>query len=303
MTFSWTVTEEQHEERIDRLLVTLVEDVSRTSVQRLIHDGAVKVNGQMIKPNYKVQIDDHIDFAFPKASETVIESEDIPLDIVYEDEDVMVVNKPRGMVVHPAPGHRSGTLVNALLYHCRHLPSMDEHVRPGLVHRIDKDTSGLLMVAKNEFAHAHLSAQLKDKTTERLYKTIVHGVIPHAKGTIDAPIGRDQRDRQKMTVTHVNSKNAVTHFTLDETFAHYSYVSCQLETGRTHQIRVHFAYIGHPVAGDAKYGRKKTLPIDGQALHAEILGFSHPRTGEALRFFAPIPEDMHTLLQQLREKA
>ncbi|GIN11302.1 pseudouridine synthase [Shouchella clausii] len=296
----WVITKENHEQRIDKVVVDLHGQASRTAVQRWINEGAVLVNGKEVKTNSKVLQGDKVTLTEPEAQEVELLGEDIPLDVVYEDSDVIVVNKPRGMVVHPAPGHESGTLVNALLFHCKDLSGINGEIRPGIVHRIDKDTSGLIMAAKHDVAHEHLAAQLKAKTTERRYKAIVHGVIPHAKGTIDAPIGRDQKDRQKMAVTHVNSRPAVTHFTLEETFNQYSYVSCELETGRTHQIRVHFHYIGHPLAGDPKYGPKKTLPIKGQALHAETLGFTHPRTGERLRFSAPLPAEMEKLLVDLR---
>ncbi|WP_078391560.1 RluA family pseudouridine synthase [Shouchella patagoniensis] len=299
---TWVITEENHNARIDKLVVDLHGQASRTHVQRWIQDGAVQVNGSQIKANHKVQTGDRIELIEPEPEEVNIEPEEIPLDVVYEDEDVIVVNKPKGMVVHPAPGHYSGTLVNALLYHCNDLSGINGTIRPGIVHRIDKDTSGLLMAAKNDHAHEHLSKELKAKTTERQYKAIVHGVISHSKGTIDAPIGRDQKDRQKMAVTHVNSRPAITHFILEETFEEYSYVTCELETGRTHQIRVHFNYIDHPIAGDPKYGPKKTLAIAGQALHAETLGFTHPRTGEAMRFQAPVPPEMEELLKELRDK-
>lgn len=298
--FHWTITEEEQNERIDKFLST-VNEWSRTQVQNWIKEGNVTVNGKNIKSNYKLQRDDEVVLIIPELEPLQIEPENIPLDIVYEDEDVIVVNKPRGMVVHPAPGHYSGTLVNALMYHCKDLSGINGVIRPGIVHRIDKDTSGLIMVAKNDFAHVSLVEQLKAKTTKRIYYGIVHGVIPHDKGTIDAPIGRDPHDRQKMTVTEENSREAITHFTVLERFHHYTYVQCQLETGRTHQIRVHMKYIGFPLAGDPKYGPKKTLAIAGQALHAAKLGFIHPRTKEELFFERPIPEDMEQLLEQLRK--
>ncbi|MFB4211053.1 RluA family pseudouridine synthase [Shouchella sp. JSM 1781072] len=298
----WTIDETQINERIDKMIVLLHGDTSRTHVQKWIQDGLVTVNEQVIKANYKVQQGDVIDVSEPELVSTEVKAENIPLDVVYEDADLIVVNKPRGMVVHPAPGHSSGTLVNALLYHCTDLSGINDEVRPGIVHRIDKDTTGLIVAAKNDHAHEHLSKQLMNKTTKRQYKAIVHGVLSHKKGTIDAPIGRDLKDRQKMAVTDKNSKQAVTHFTLEETFRAFSYVTCELETGRTHQIRVHFQYIEHPLAGDPKYGYKKTLPIAGQALHAETLGFVHPRTNEELLFTAPVPEDMETLLQDLRKQ-
>ncbi|GAF16457.1 ribosomal large subunit pseudouridine synthase D [Bacillus sp. JCM 19046] len=288
-------------ERIDKLIVALHEQASRTHVQKWINDGAVTVNGHVVKSNYKVQQGDQIELDEPAPEEIEIKPENIPLTVVYEDSDVIVVNKPRGMVVHPAPGHYTGTLVHALLFHCKDLSGINGEIRPGIVHRIDKDTSGLIMAAKNDHAHEQLSKQLKDKTTGRQYKAIVHGVLSHTKGTIDAPIGRDQKDRQKMAVTHMNSKAAVTHFTLEETFNEYSYVTCELETGRTHQLRVHFNYIEHPIAGDPKYGPKRTLDISGQALHAETLTFVHPRSEEKMAFTAPVPADMQRLLDELRD--
>lgn len=299
--FEFTVSEEQAQTRVDKLLTELMDDVSRSQIQLWIKEGHVTLNNESVKSNYKVEEADHLTVTVPEAVELEAVAEDIPLDVVYEDEDVIVINKPRGMVVHPAPGHPNGTLVNALLHHCSDLPGINGVIRPGIVHRIDKDTSGLLMVAKNDKAHESLVDQLKAKTTKRLYQTIVHGVIPHEHGTVDAPIGRDKRDRQSMAVTDDNGREAVTHFTVIETFEKYSYITCQLETGRTHQIRVHMKYIGHPVAGDPKYGPKKTLDIKGQALHASVLGFTHPRTGEEMVFEAPMPEDMNILLKKLQD--
>jgi 23S rRNA pseudouridine1911/1915/1917 synthase len=229
-----------------------------------------------------------------------IEPEPIPLDIVYEDADVIVVNKPRGMVVHPAPGHYTGTLVNALLHHCRDLSGINGVLRPGIVHRIDKDTSGLLMAAKNDKAHLSLAGQLKAHTVTRKYIAVVHGNVAHDRGTIDAPIGRDPSDRQRFTVTGKNGKEAVTHFIVLDRIQDYSVLELKLETGRTHQIRVHMKYIGHPLVGDPMYGRSKGNPIDGQALHAGVLGFAHPADGRYLEFAAELPEDMKHLLDVLR---
>lgn len=228
-----------------------------------------------------------------------IEPEDLHLDIYYEDADVLVVNKPKGMVVHPSNGHFTGTLVNGLMYHCKDLSGINGVLRPGIVHRIDKDTSGLLMVAKNDYAHEKLAAQLGEKTVTRKYFALVHGNIPHEAGTIDAPIGRDPADRQRMAVVD-NGKDAVTHFRVLERFDRFTFIECRLETGRTHQIRVHMKYIGHPLAGDPKYGPKKTIDFGGQALHAGVLGFRHPRTGETLTFEAPLPDDFAHLLNTLR---
>lgn len=292
--------EEQHDgERIDKVIAELNEQWSRSQVQQWLKEGHVLVNGKAVKPNYKCHIDDEVVISIPSPEPLDVAPEPIPLDIYYEDADVLVVNKPRGMVVHPAPGHMHGTLVNALLAHCKDLSGINGVLRPGIVHRIDKDTSGLLMVAKNDLAHESLVNQLVNKTVTRKYVAIVHGVIPHDYGTIDAPIGRDPRDRQSMAVVE-NGKEAVTHFRVLERFEHYTFVECQLETGRTHQIRVHMKYIGYPLAGDPKYGPRKTLPIDGQALHAGVLGFHHPRTGEYLQFEAPIPHEFERLLDMLR---
>jgi 23S rRNA pseudouridine1911/1915/1917 synthase len=295
-----TIDEQLEHERIDKLVAGLDQEWSRTQVQQWIKDGNVKVNGKEVKANYKCEIGDVITICVPEPEPLDVEPEQMELDIYYEDSDVIVVNKPRGMVVHPAPGHLSGTLVNGLLAHCKDLSGINGVLRPGIVHRIDKDTSGLLMVAKNDFAHESLAKQLLEKTVTRKYKAIVHGIIPHDYGTIDAPIGRDKRDRQSMTVTDENGKEAITHFTVLERFKNYTFIECQLETGRTHQIRVHMKYIGYPLAGDPKYGPKKTLPIDGQALHAGVLGFHHPRTNEYLEFEAPLPKDFERLLTMLR---
>lgn len=292
--------EEQHDgERIDKVIAELNEQWSRSQVQQWLKEGHVLVNGKAVKPNYKCHVDDEVVISIPSPEPLDVAPEPIPLDIYYEDADVLVVNKPRGMVVHPAPGHMHGTLVNALLAHCQDLSGINGVLRPGIVHRIDKDTSGLLMIAKNDLAHESLVNQLVNKTVTRKYVAIVHGVIPHDYGTIDAPIGRDPRDRQSMAVVE-NGKEAVTHFRVLERFEHYTHVECQLETGRTHQIRVHMKYIGYPLAGDPKYGPRKTLPIDGQALHAGVLGFQHPRTGEYLQFEAPIPHEFERLLDMLR---
>lgn len=299
--FNFTVTEAENKIRIDKIISDKNEEWSRSQVQQWIKDDLLLVNGIKVKPNYKSSTDDKITLTVPEPEPLNIVAEEMDLEIVYEDQDVLVVNKPRGMVVHPAPGHASGTLVNGLMAQVSDLSGINGVMRPGIVHRIDKDTSGLLMVAKNDLAHTSLVEQLKAKTTKRIYKAIVHGIIPHDNGTIDAPIGRDKQDRQKMTVTDDNSRDAVTHFDVLERFNDYTYIECQLETGRTHQIRVHLKYIGYPVAGDPKYGPKRTLPIDGQALHAEVIGFDHPRTGEYMEFTKEIPDDMKLLLKELRE--
>lgn len=296
----YNVEEEHKGVRIDKFISTVNEEMSRTQVQQLIKEGHVKVNGQPVKTNYKCQLEDEVSVTIPEPIELNIEAEEMGLDIYYEDEDVLVVNKPKGMVVHPAPGHTSGTLVNGLMAHCKDLSGINGVMRPGIVHRIDKDTSGLLMVAKNDLAHESLVEQLVEKSVTRKYTAIVHGVIQHSHGTIDAPIGRDKKDRQSQAVTP-DGKNAVTHFTVLETFKDYTLVECQLETGRTHQIRVHMKYIGYPLAGDPKYGPKKTLDIGGQALHAGVLGFIHPRTKEYMEFNAPLPEYFAELIEHLRK--
>ncbi|XJZ28430.1 RluA family pseudouridine synthase [Bacillota bacterium Lsc_1132] len=294
------VLEDQKGDRIDKVLSSLNDEWSRTQVQQWIKDGRVLVNQQHVKTNYKVSSNDKIVISIPEPKELDVIPEEMHLDIFYEDSDVLVVNKPRGMVVHPAPGHLTGTLVNGLMAHCKDLSGINGVLRPGIVHRIDKDTSGLLMVAKNDMAHESLVNQLVEKTVTRKYKAVVHGVIPHDFGTIDAPLGRDPKDRQSMMVVD-DGKHAVTHFHVLERFTNYTFIECQLETGRTHQIRVHMKYIGYPLAGDPKYGPKKTLDIDGQALHAGVLGFTHPRTGNYLEFEAPLPDDFNRLLEQLRK--
>jgi 23S rRNA pseudouridine1911/1915/1917 synthase len=293
------IHEDQKNDRIDKVLSNLNEEWSRSQVQLWIKEGHVLVNGQKIKTNYKCTINDSVEINIPEAVELDVVPEEMNLDIYYEDPDVLVVNKPKGMVVHPAPGHTSGTLVNGLMAHCKDLSGINGVLRPGIVHRIDKDTSGLLMVAKNDLAHESLVNQLVAKTVTRKYKAVVHGVIPHDYGTVDAPLGRDSRDRQSMTVVD-NGKHAVTHFHVLERFKDFTFVECQLETGRTHQIRVHLKYIGFPLAGDPKYGPRKTLELGGQALHAGLLGFNHPRTGEYLEFEAPLPADYEELLDNLR---
>jgi 23S rRNA pseudouridine1911/1915/1917 synthase len=287
--------------RIDRWVSDEISNESRSRIQQLIKSGNISVNGLSVKTSYRMKTGDEVCVHVPEPEPLNVAPENIPLDIVYEDTSVIVVNKPRGMVVHPAPGHMGGTLVNALLGHCHDLSGINGVMRPGIVHRIDKETSGLLMVAKTDEAHHSLAAQLKDKTTKRLYLAIVHGILPHDEGTINAPIGRADKDRKKMAVTDKNSKQAVTHFKVLERFSKFTFVACRLETGRTHQIRVHMAFIGHPLAGDPKYGPRKTLPIQGQALHAAELGFVHPVTQKFMLFRAPLPEDMEHLLEGLRE--
>ncbi len=283
--------------RIDKVLGHFLSDVSRSQLQKWIEDGHVTVNGQVVKTKYKLKAGDVVKI-IPEAPQTIdLEPEDIPLDIVYEDDDVIVVNKPAGMVVHPAPGHPGHTLVNALLYHSP-LSTINGEFRPGIVHRIDKDTSGLLMVAKNDLAHRSLAAQLKAKTNQREYAALVHGVIKEDQGTIDAPLGRSKKDRKKQAVV-MDGRHAVTHFEVVKRYRHYTLVKCRLETGRTHQIRVHMAYIGHPLAGDPLYGPRKTLAGPGQYLHAGLLGFKHPRTGQEMIFTAPLPDYFTKMLEHL----
>lgn len=286
--------------RIDKVLSQELADYSRSQIQQWLKDERVMVNGTTVKANYKVKAGDQVTIAVPEPTVLELTPENIPLEIVYEDEDVAVVNKPQGMVVHPSAGHPNGTLVNALLFHMQNLSSINDVIRPGIVHRIDKDTSGLLMIAKNDFAHESLAKQLKEKTSLRKYVALVHGVIPHEKGVIDAPIGRSKTDR-KMQAVIEEGKPAVTHFQVLERFADFTLVELQLETGRTHQIRVHMKYIGYPLAGDPVYGPKKTLPGKGQFLHAQVLGFEHPRTGEFLTFTAPLPEVFQKTLEKLRK--
>ncbi|WEV45760.1 RluA family pseudouridine synthase [Streptococcaceae bacterium ESL0687] len=285
--------------RLDKALADLTE-YSRTVTNELIKTGQVTVNGRVAKAKYKVQAGDVIEFEPPVEEVLEYLPEDLNLDIIYEDDDVAVVNKPQGMVVHPSAGHPSGTMVNGLMHQIKNLSSINGVVRPGIVHRIDKDTSGLLMVAKNDAAHEKLAAQLKDKSSKRRYLALVHGVLPRDRGMIEAPIGRSPKDRKKQAVV-AGGKDAVTRFEVLERFKDYSLISLELETGRTHQIRVHMAYIGHPVAGDPLYGPKKTLtPNEGQFLHAQVLGFEHPTSGEWLEFEAPLPQVFEKAVAKLK---
>ena len=287
-------------QRIDKVLPELNSEWSRTQIQDWIKLSLVTVNGKVVKSNYKVKLNDQINVTEKEVVETDIKPENLNLDIYYEDDDVAVVYKPKGMVVHPSAGHYSGTLVNGLMYQMKDLSGINGEIRPGIVHRIDKDTSGLLMVAKNDIAHRGLVEQLVDKSVNRKYVALVHGNIPHDYGTIDAPIGRNKNDRQSMDVVD-DGKEAVTHFNVLEHFKHYTLVECQLETGRTHQIRVHMKYIGFPLVGDPKYGPKKTLDIGGQALHAGVIGFEHPVTGEYIEKTAELPSEFEQLLTDIRK--
>ncbi|CAM4280336.1 RluA family pseudouridine synthase [Jeotgalicoccus halotolerans] len=293
------ITEEHAGERLDTVLAGVVENTSRTDIQNRVKSGHITVNGKTVKPNYKVKKDDRIELLERENVEADIVPENLNLDIVYEDDDVAVVNKDRGMVVHPAAGHASGTLVNGLMDQLDNLSGINGELRPGIVHRIDKDTSGLLMVAKNDVAHRHLVEQLVEKSVTRKYTALVHGVIPHNLGTIEAPIGRNPKERQDMAVVD-EGKDAVTHFNVLERFDNFTLVECILETGRTHQIRVHMKYIGYPLAGDPKYGPRKTLDVGGQLLHAGVLGFTHPKTGERMEFKKELPKYFTDVLDEIR---
>lgn len=287
--------------RLDKYLCMKL-DISRTRAADFLEQKRVKVNGKTVKASYKVQGKDIVDVDVPPLDNMEVLPEKMDLDIVYEDADLIVINKPKGMVVHPAPGHYSGTLVNGLLEHCKDLSGINGVKRPGIVHRIDKDTSGLLVVAKNDKAHESLALQLANKTCKRTYRAIVHNPFPHKVGTINAPIGRDEKNRQKMAVTAKNSREAITHFTVLQNFKHYAYVECRLETGRTHQIRVHMAYISHPVAGDPKYGPRKTIQANGQLLHACQLEFEHPTTHEHMVFTCDLEPRFQEVLNELKQE-
>ena len=294
---------EGEEGRLDKYLSDKLEDMTRSYLKKLISDDkAVLVNGNPAKPNYKLKPGDIIELAVPEPIELEIKAENISLDIVYEDNDMLVVNKPQGMVVHPAAGNYTGTLVNALLYHCGDsLSGINGEKRPGIVHRIDKDTSGLLLVAKNDNAHQKLSSQIKEHSLTRAYKALVHGNIKQDSGRIDAPIGRHPSDRKKMTITDKNSREAVTNFRVLERYGRYTFVECILETGRTHQIRVHMSKNGHPIDGDKTYGvKKEEFNLTGQLLHAYKVGFIHPVSGEYMEFVSELPDYYMNVLDRLR---
>ena len=285
--------------RIDKYIN--IDGITRAMVQKLIENGSITVNGKPTKNNYKLKAGDRIEIVSEEPKDANIEAEDIALDIVYEDESLLVVNKPQGMVVHPAPGNYSGTLVNALMHHCKgNLSGINGVLRPGIVHRIDKDTSGLLLVAKTNEAHLSLSEQIQKKTVKREYICVCEGIVKPKRGIVDAPIGRDPSNRLKMAVTPINSKHAVTHFEVIEHFENASLVKCVLETGRTHQIRVHMQYIGHPVMGDPMYAKANPMNLQGQALHARVIGFDHPACGEYMEFAVEPPEYFESLLKKLR---
>lgn len=289
------------DERVDKFLSMMMPEQSRSYLQKIIKEGSVLVNGNPVKASYRMDAEDEVVIDLPELKEPEILAEDIPLDILYEDADLLMVNKPKGMVVHPSAGHQSGTLVNAVMYHCRdQLSGINGVMRPGIVHRIDKDTTGALVICKNDFAHNHVAEQLKVHSITRKYRAIVHGVIKEEEGTVDAPIGRHPIERKKMAVNEKNGKRAVTHYRVLKRFANHTYIECQLETGRTHQIRVHMAYLHHPILGDTVYGPEKNpYHLEGQTLHAQILGLIHPVTGEYVEVEAPLPEYFNKLLLKL----
>lgn len=290
--------------RIDKYLSDALPDVSRSFLQRLLKEGQVSVDGKMVKANYRLSGGETITVMFPQQQEPDIVAEHIPLDILYEDSDLLVVNKPKGMVVHPGAGHYSGTLVNALMYHCRDgLSGINGVLRPGIVHRIDRNTTGSLLVCKNDFSHNHIAQQLKDHSITRRYRAIVHGNLKEDCGTVSAVIGRHPTERKKMAVNVKNGREAVTHYRVLERFGQFTYIECQLETGRTHQIRVHMSSIHHPILGDDVYGPSKCpfSGLEGQTLHAQVLGFVHPRSGEYLEFSAPLPPYFTELLEKLKK--
>lgn len=300
-TYHLPINEELKGTRLDKALSDYLDGVSRSYLQKLIKEGYVTVNDCPEKASFKLNVQDRVMVTLPDEEPVDILPEDIPLDILYEDPELLVVNKPKGMVVHPSAGHSSGTLVNALLYHCSgQLSGINGVQRPGIVHRIDKDTTGALVVCKTDLAHQSLAAQLKEHSITRRYRAVVHYNIREDEGTVDAPIGRHPVDRKKMAVNYRNGKRAVTHYRVLERFGDYTYIECRLETGRTHQIRVHMSHIGHPLLGDEIYGPAKCpFRLQGQCLHAMVLGFLHPVTGEYLEFTAPLPEYFEQLLRKL----
>lgn len=293
---------EMEDERIDKCISGYMEALSRSYVQKVIKDGNVSVNDTVVKANYRVKADDRVRFIIPESVEPDIPAQDIPLDILYEDQDILIVNKPKNMVVHPAPGHYEGTLVNAVMYHCKgELSGINGVLRPGIVHRIDKDTTGSIIVCKNDEAHNAVTELLKTHDITRKYRAIVYGNMKDEQGTVDAPIGRHPNDRKKMAVNEKHGKRAVTHYRVLEHFDQYTYIECQLETGRTHQIRVHMASIGYPILGDTVYtSRKAPFHLEGQVLHAMTIGFVHPRSGQYIEVEAPLPDYFEKLLQILR---
>lgn len=296
--FAYQIGPEEDDERLDKWMSSAIADLSRSYIQKCIKDNQVLINGKPQKASYRLKVDDEVVFHIPKAMEPAIEAENIPLSILYEDPDLLIVDKPKGMVVHPAPGHYSGTLVNAVMYHCRdNLSGINGVLRPGIVHRIDRDTTGSLIICKNDHAHNSIAEQLKEHTITRKYRAIVHGVIDAEEGTVNAPIGRDPKDRKKMAINEQNGKPAITHYKVLRRFQEYTYIECQLETGRTHQIRVHMSSIGHPLLGDEVYSQRKSpYHLCGQTLHAMVIGFIHPSSGEYLEITAPLPDYFDHLL-------
>ena len=294
-------TIEKGGERIDKYLSEQLEDMTRSHIQKLIKENMVRVNGMAVKSNFKLSASDQIEVEIPELKEPDILPENIPLDILYEDQDILVVNKPKGMVVHPAPGHYTGTLVNGIMYHCKdNLSGINGVMRPGIVHRIDMDTTGSLLICKNDRAHQALAEQLKEHSITRKYHAIVHGRLKEDEGTIDKPIGRHPIDRKKMSVHCTNGREAITHYRVLKRFQQFTYIECQLETGRTHQIRVHMSSIGHPILGDQVYGPAKCpYKLQGQTLHAKVLGITHPTTGEYMEFDAPLPDYFQGLLEKM----
>lgn len=289
------------DERVDKFLSCMLPEQSRSYLQKIIKEGSVLVNGKPVKASYRMEEQDQVTIDLPELKEPEIEAENIPLDILYEDSDLLMVNKPKGMVVHPSAGHNSGTLVNAVMYHCKgELSGINGVMRPGIVHRIDKDTTGVLVICKNDYAHNHVAEQLKVHSITRKYRAIVNGVIREDEGVVDAPIGRHPAERKKMAVNEKNGKRAVTHYRVLERFANHTYIECRLETGRTHQIRVHMASLHHPILGDTVYGPEKNpYHLEGQTLHAQVLGLIHPSTGEYIEVEAPLPEYFQKLLKKL----
>lgn len=296
------ISPEMEDERIDKCICNYMDSLSRSYIQKIIKTSNVFVNDIPVKANYKVKVDDKIRFIIPENVEPDIPAQNIPLDIIYEDKDILIVNKPKDMVVHPAPGHYEGTIVNAVMYHCKDaLSGINGVMRPGIVHRIDKDTTGSLIICKNDEAHSFIAAQLKEHSINRRYRAIVWGRVSLDEGVIDAPIGRHPTDRKKMAINQKNGKTAVTHYKVLERFEKFSYIECRLETGRTHQIRVHMASIGHPLLGDEVYSNAKSpYKVKGQTLHAMTIGFIHPSTKEYMEFEAPLPDYFEDILRKLR---